>query len=68
MPHDKHDQELLAGDRVTVEFIVKSVCAGENHCNVNLESVEGMPPDGYKTTLSAINTRQTVKVSEKVSD
>lgn len=64
MPHDKNDQEISKGDRVTIEFIVKDVYTSEDHCNLSLESVEGMPPGGHKTTLSAINTRQTVKVPD----
>lgn len=64
MPHDKNGVILAVGDRVTVEFTVTSVSTGDEYCNVNLESVEPMYPGPHKTTLGAVNTRQTVKVSE----
>lgn len=64
MPHDKNGQEIWTGDRVTMEFEVVSVVATEDYCNVNLRSVEGMPPLGKKTELGAVNTRQVVKVAK----
>lgn len=64
MPHDKNGELISVRDHVTVEFVVTAVSTGEEQCNVNLESVEGMPPNGYKTSLGAINTRQTVKLEK----
>ncbi len=61
MPHDARGNLLKAGDRVLVPFIVKDVFTGENDCNVSLESEIGMPPSGYKTALSAINTKQMIR-------
>lgn len=61
MPHDRDGLLLSPGDRVTVEFTVRAVHMTEEFCNVDLISVEVMPPSGLPTILSAINTRQTVK-------
>jgi len=66
MPHDKRGRLIEAGDIVSVQFRVLSVCANDDYCNVSLETVDGMPPSGNKTQLSAINTRQVEKVD--VSD
>lgn len=62
MPHDKNGELLKVGDHVTMEFKVKEIHNTEDYCNVNLESVEGMPPLGTKTSLGAVNTRQVIKV------
>jgi hypothetical protein len=62
MPHDKNGQLLQAGDKVIVEFAVKSVCPGE-YCNCELVSTEVIPGNGHPATLSAINTKQVVKVA-----
>lgn len=60
--HDKHGNVLEVGDRVTVEFIVTGFAeGGGDYCNVMLETVEGLPGNGLKATLGAINTKQTVK-------
>lgn len=60
MPHDKFGKKIEAGDEVIVRFKVKNVFTGEDHCNVNLESVELM--DGkFPTSLCQINTKQTEK-------
>lgn len=65
MPHDKNGELVAVGDLVTIEFVVTAVHMSEDFCNVNLESVEGMPPSGTKTSLGAVNTRQTVKVGTR---
>ena len=65
MPHDKFGSLLEVGDHVTVAFLVTAVHTATDYCNVNLESVEGMPPNGTKTSLGAINTRQTVKIAKE---
>ena len=62
MPHDKNGIVLQPGDRVTMEFTVKQVHATEELCNVSLESVEPFYPNDTPTLLSAVNTRQVVKV------
>jgi hypothetical protein len=65
MPHDKFGNVLQVGDEVVVRFKVKALHGDDDNksCNVNLESVEGMPEHGYKASLSAINTCQTEKVT-----
>jgi hypothetical protein len=62
MPHDKNGLLIEQGDHVTVEFVVTQVSTNENECNVGLDSVEKMPGKEYGTSLSAINTKQCVKV------
>lgn len=63
MPHDVNGAKLKVGDRVTIEFEVKEVHMTEEYCNVKLRSVLSMPPypDSF-VELSAVNTRQCVKV------
>lgn len=56
MPHDKNNQLLKVGDEVVVRFKIKSLCEGEEFCNVTLETVDGRKPDGLKETWSAVNT------------
>lgn len=60
MPHDKNGNEIQAGDLVNVPCVIKSVCVGE-FCTTDLETVEVMPGNGQKTTISAINAKQVVK-------
>jgi hypothetical protein len=67
MPHDRNGVLLSPGDRVTVEFTVRAVHMTEEFCNVDLVSVETMPPTGLPTILSAINTRQTVFKSDLIT-
>jgi hypothetical protein len=64
MPHDAKGRLLKEGDVVLVPFTVTMVSTGENYCNVNLESVIGMPPDGTKTNLGAINTKQVYRAKK----
>lgn len=64
MPHDVNGVELKVGDRVTIEFEVKEVYLTEDFCNLKLRSMLSMPP--YRDScidLSAVNSRQTVKVA-----
>lgn len=63
MPHDKFGSVVHDGDEVLIRFRVKKVHASEEACNVDLVSVESMPPypDSF-IQLSAVNTRQTEKV------
>lgn len=63
MPHDREGHEVKPGDRVLVECVVKSVQAGEEYCNVTLETVSAMPP--YETGTSiTLNTKQTKLVAK----
>lgn len=61
MPHDKHGKELTAGDTVTITATVTGVSSGENHCNLTVETVEGMLPSNAKTTIT-LNAHQVEKV------
>lgn len=64
MPHDRNGVEIKTGDHVTMEFVVKDVYPHDWLCNVSLESVERFYPNDDKTSLSAVNTRQVVKVND----
>ena len=62
MPHDKNGQLLEVGDLVTVRARVSSVQAGDEYCNVSLETVEPMHPTANTSALT-LNTRQVEKVA-----
>lgn len=61
MPHDAIGREIIQGDIVMVPFKVKRVHPMPEGCNVDLESVQGMPGSGHPSTFHAINTRQTLR-------
>jgi len=63
MPHDARGKLLKAGDTVMVPFVVENVSEGKIYCNVALRSLFGMPPEGHKLSLSAINTQQTIRAN-----
>lgn len=70
MPHDINGKLVEVGQEVVMRFKVTAVQAGEEYCNVNLESVEKLyPATTYGTTLSAVNTKQIeiVKEAEKIA-
>lgn len=54
--HDKNGTPLKKGDVVLIPAVVKDLQAGDEYCNVSLESVHGRRPDGLKETVYAINT------------
>jgi len=60
MPHDKNGQQLSVGDDVLIRATVTNVSAGEEYCNVNLETVEPMFPGEHKTPI-VLNARQVEK-------
>lgn len=60
MPHDANGQLLEVGDLVNVPCKVKSVQAGDEYCNVSLETVHPMPPYTEPNTIT-LNTQQVVK-------
>lgn len=64
MPHDANGNVIEAGDIVSIRFKVTQVSSGDDYCNVTLQSVIPMPPENkYCIDLSAVNTRQTEKVT-----
>ena len=54
--HDANGTPLKVGDVVMIPAVVTQLHAGENYCNVSVETVFGRRPDGLKENLSAINT------------
>ncbi|HWQ03415.1 MAG TPA: hypothetical protein VNL38_02950 [Candidatus Nitrosotenuis sp.] len=64
MPHDRKGNVLQEGDRVLIPARVKSVQAGEECCNVDLETEIPMPPYTGPTMI-VLNTRQVEKVEEQ---
>ena len=61
--HDVFGRPLNPGDIVVVPFIVKRTIAATEYCNCDLVAVGEMPPQMTKTTLSATNTRQTIRAN-----
>jgi hypothetical protein len=57
MPHDRKGNLLAAGDRVTISATVQSVQAGEEYCNVTLETEEPMYPGTDKSFIT-LNAKQ----------
>lgn len=57
MPHDVNGKIVEIGQEVLIKCIVKQVYTGADYCNAQLETVESMHPDKYKTTIT-LNTRQ----------
>lgn len=54
--HDRNGKALHVGDQVMIQCVVKDLQAGEDYCNVSLETVHGRRPDGAKEHIGAINT------------
>jgi hypothetical protein len=72
MALDKHGKELKEGDEVlvrfrVVDFHVSSHLHNRGHMNTNLESVEGIPPNGPKAVL-VVDSRQAEYVGPSVKD
>ena len=61
MPHDKNGQILKVGDKVNVPCVVKEVHAGDEYCNLSLETEEVMFPGEQKSGM-VLNTKQVLKV------
>jgi hypothetical protein len=62
MPYDKNNAPLKVGDRCSLELIVTSIQEGEEYCNLELQTVEGMHPSGGKSML-VLNSKQVVKLA-----
>lgn len=54
--HDRNGTPLQTGDVVLVPARITQLNAGEDFCNVTIETLHGRRPDGNKETMSAINT------------
>lgn len=54
--HDAKGRELKEGFNVLIPARITSLQAGEEYCNVSVESLYGRRPDGAKENISAINT------------
>lgn len=62
--HDFHGKPLAVGDEVVIPCRITALHPTPEYCNVEVESVLGRRPDGQKSTFSAINTAQLIKVEE----
>lgn len=60
MPHDKNGNQLSPGDNVIVRATVVRVDAGEDYCNIQLETVEPMFPGEHKSAIT-LNAKQVEK-------
>lgn len=56
MPHDRKGKILKAGDFVLIPAIVTDIQAGEDFCNVTVETCFGRRPDDHFEKIHAINT------------
>ncbi len=63
MPHDRDGQVLVVGDVVHVPARVKALHLTEDYCNVDLETLEPMPP-GDGTNSMSLNAKQVVKADD----
>jgi hypothetical protein len=54
--HDRNGTPLKKGDLVLIPAVITELQAGEDYCNVSLQTVSGRRPDGLKEYISAINT------------
>lgn len=54
--HDRNGTPLKVGDLVMIPGKITTLQAGEDYCNVGVETVHGRRPDGMKETFYAINT------------
>jgi len=62
MPHDRKGVLLSAGDVVNVPCKVTDIQASTGFCNVTVETVEEMPGNNTKTTIT-LNAKQVERVS-----
>lgn len=58
MPHDANGVPLQVGDRVVIYGTITQITSATDYCNCTVELETPMPPDGTKTTIYAINTKQ----------
>lgn len=54
--HDAIGRPLKEGDRVFVPAVVTGVFAGEDYCNVHVDTVIGRRPDNKPERISGINS------------
>lgn len=54
--HDRNGTPLQKGDVVLVPAVITALQAGEDYCNVSLQTVSGRRPDGSKEYIGGINT------------
>ena len=65
MPHDKNGNALAVGDIVLIRAKVTTVSAGEEYCNLNLETVEPMFP-GVAFSALSLNAKQVERIGSVV--
>jgi hypothetical protein len=61
MPHDRKGKLLEVGDEVSIPCRITAIHSNPDYCNVQVETIEGMHPEGHKSTFS-LNTGQVEKV------
>lgn len=60
MPHDRDGEVLSVGDTVYVPVKITAIHLTEDYCNVNLETLQPMPPSHTRTELH-LNAKQVIK-------
>jgi hypothetical protein len=63
MPHDAKGRELKVGDKVLVPAVVTSIAAGEDYCNLTVQTERPMKPSDQPTMIT-FNASQVDKVEE----
>lgn len=66
--HDKNGTPLQLGDLVLIPARIVQLAAGEDFCNVSLETTHGRRPDSKPEYIGAINTAVLVFHERKVTD
>ena len=54
--HDRNGTPLKKGDLVLIPAVITDIQAGDDYCNVSLQSAHGRRPDGSKEYIGGINT------------
>jgi hypothetical protein len=54
--HDANGTRLNVGDTVLIPARIIELHAGEDYCNVTVETIHARRPDARKERISAINT------------
>ncbi len=49
--HDVNGTPLKVGDKVSIEYTIKTITSGPDYCNITAESVYVRRPDGLRETF-----------------
>lgn len=63
MPHDKNGNLIEVGNIVQIVAKVVSVQAKDDYCNVDVVTIDPMPPYTEGTAI-VLNTKQVIKIAQ----